>query len=365
MGGDTFHAHIQHQPDGSPHPQDPAEIVAPGVEALGRLYELKLVVAEVQGVLHAQPPADHRPQVPQQRAITVEDPAAFRPAEPLMPVGRQEVDVHGPHVDGEYAQALDGVHTEEDAPFLADPPQGRQVGAIAAGELHGRDGYHPGLAGDGIGDAFNRYPPVFLRNHLELHAARLQAHPGVHVGRKLDVGGDHIVPAAPSQAVGHPAQSLRGIFHKGDFLGRGVDQLGGPAADLLCLLVEIRPHRGVVASFPGVAFHGLRRRAAERSHPRVVQEVIVAGDRKQLPRLADLHTVLPDVGRSAGRPPRGRDHITFQLYPFPALGSTAVPDGKPRFLTGAVTPSEQPCSAPRYADLSPPEASAASRKTTD
>ena len=93
------------------------------------------MLREIPGADHAVPADADRVQPLDQFAADVEDAGPFRAEQPLVPVGRQEVDRRPLHVQRQHAQPLDGIHEEEDAALPAQRADGVEVVAKAAGEL--------------------------------------------------------------------------------------------------------------------------------------------------------------------------------------------------------------------------------------
>ena len=76
-----------------------------------------------------------RPQPVEPIAADIQDARALRPEQPLMAVGREEIDWSAAHVDGQRSEPLDRVDKQCDPAVPAKFDQTVQVVAEAAGEL--------------------------------------------------------------------------------------------------------------------------------------------------------------------------------------------------------------------------------------
>src|SRR6516225_10006393 len=70
-----------------------------------------------------------------QVAANVENAGSLRPQQPFVSVCREKIDRRLPHIDGENAQALNGINKEIDAALPAQTADGIQIIAKAAGKL--------------------------------------------------------------------------------------------------------------------------------------------------------------------------------------------------------------------------------------
>lgn len=205
-----------------------------------------------------------------------EDAGAFGAEEPFVAVGGEGVDVHGADVEGEGAEALDGVDEEEDAEAAADFADGGEVGAVAAEVLDEADGEEAGAAGG----LFDLFEGIKARKPGNADAAGLlQFLPDVVVGGKFFVEGDDAVAGLPGEAEGDGGDAFAGIFDEGDFGGVGVGEAGGGGADAVAGGHPIGVVEGAVeAGVVGHEFHGIGCAAGEGGDGGVVEIDEIFGD---------------------------------------------------------------------------------------
>ena len=267
--------------------QQARNVVCAALEAHGRALE-RVVVFAVRLVIDDVHPPDHeRAGAIDQLAATVEDPRAFGPEHPLVPVRRQIVDVHAAHVDRQHADRLDGVDVEEFVVLATEGADARQVVPLAAGvlDVRERDDARAWLGGGGENLLDGNYPPPLgvglFRNQDQPRAARTRDfHPRVDVGRVFDAGGDDPVAPLPVQPVGDDAHPLAGVLDEGDLVFAGVDDRGGQGAKPLDVGIPGAAEVGLRCRFARMFAHCVGRGTGHRRHTRVVEKVPMPEDRE-------------------------------------------------------------------------------------
>src|SRR5262249_11022521 len=117
--GDVGDANLEQEFQAGAEGSDPGHVRRPALPAAGVRLEGQLDSPEVPGVAYAVPADSYRMQPIDQLPPDVEDGGTFRAEQPLVAVGRQEIDRGLPDVQGEYTQALDGIDEEVHSPLTA------------------------------------------------------------------------------------------------------------------------------------------------------------------------------------------------------------------------------------------------------
>ena len=126
---------------------------------------------EVAAIDHAVPADADRVQPIDQLAADAEDAGALGTEQPLVSVGRQEVDRRALHVERQDAQPLDGIDEEQHAALAAQLADRDQVVAEAAGILDETEADQPRAAVDGGAQIIEEKPAVAAGHAAQLDAA--------------------------------------------------------------------------------------------------------------------------------------------------------------------------------------------------
>jgi hypothetical protein len=148
---------------------------------------------------------------------------------------------------------------------------------VAGEEVHEADGQESGAA-SGFFDAVEG---VVDGQPGDVDAFGFQTPPGVKVGGELFSETDHAVAGLPIETRGDGGDALRGVLHKGDFGGLGVDEAGGGSAKDG---VDIEPfavvETAVLEGIVGEVFHGIDADAREGGDGGMVEVDEVVPDGK-------------------------------------------------------------------------------------
>ena len=90
------------------------QVGAAAFETRGRGGGSPILAVEVADVRHHVPAILVEAQIFQPFAAAIEQGQALWPQHPLVAVGHDEIRLHGLHVEGAGADALDGIDTEQD-----------------------------------------------------------------------------------------------------------------------------------------------------------------------------------------------------------------------------------------------------------
>ena len=224
--GDGRRAELQQQIEAGGEAQEAGHVLRTTFVAGGGGLEIQLDVAVI-AALHDAVPADaDGPQQVEMLAPQVEHTGALRPQQPLVAVGRQEVDRRFLHVQRKDAQALNGVEAQQGPAVACQRDQLVQIRAPSAGISDPTDRQDPRARVAGRRQTVDIDSAVRRLDASRFDAARREVEPRILVGGKLVVERDDVVAFAP----GIP------FSDQGDALGRAVGQryFGGVGADQAC-----------------------------------------------------------------------------------------------------------------------------------
>jgi hypothetical protein len=213
-------------------PGETEDVCGTGLVAASAALELDVRLRHVVGVAHVGPAVDHGLQLFLHFLPHIEDARREGAEQPLVGVGRDEIDVRRRCRKG--AERLDAVHAEKD---LTGPQHAADVGngrPPTGDEMAGGEGDEPGVFVDMRGDVDGTDATELLHfQEPHLHPALGQGHPRVDVRRIVVVVDEDVVGLAEADAVGDEAETERGGAHETDLVGPGADELGGEQAGLL------------------------------------------------------------------------------------------------------------------------------------
>ena len=144
----------------------------------------------------AVPAESQRAEPVEVLAAEVEDAGPLRPQQPLVAVGRQEIDRRFRHVQGKHAQGLNGVDEQQGPPAVDHLGQLVQVLPPAVGVGHPTDADDAGAAVAGGGQALQQAAAVVVSHAANLDAAGGQVQPGILVRGELVVGKTTLSPGS-------------------------------------------------------------------------------------------------------------------------------------------------------------------------
>ena len=271
-GGDVFDAQFEKHTQACTQGDKTGHVVRATFVTCGGRFEVEFDVAEIGGVDNAVP-ADTGGGKPRQAvAADVGDAGTFGGEQPLVAIGSEAVDLGFGDVDREDAQGLDGVEKKQGIMAVGDFGDRVNIAAATVGVADPTDADNArarvAVAGElvEIDVALGGWHPTGF------DAEPFEVHPGVKVRGEFVVERDDVVARLPVDAFGNEIDTGGGVGEQGDFVGVGVDQLGGGGAGLAHLLGPIEPDG--VAFVGGLLAPGTQRflrRARDRRHGGMVE----------------------------------------------------------------------------------------------
>ena len=146
------------------------------------------------GVDHAVPAHAQRAKQIEVLAAEIEDSGPFRPQQPLVAVGRQEVDRRAADVQRKNAQPLDGIQEQQGPPAVDHFRQPVQVLPPTAGVGDPTDADDPRAARRRPGPGVQQTRPSLGGHTADFHAPGDQVQPGILVRGELVVRQDDVIP---------------------------------------------------------------------------------------------------------------------------------------------------------------------------
>ena len=208
-----------------------------------------------------------------------EDAGPFRPEQPLVAIGRQEVDRCMADVQRKDAQSLDGVEEQQGPAAVDQFGQPVQIVPPSAGVGHPTDRDNAGSIVASGGELVEIDRPAQSGDSAGFHAAIGQVQPGILVRGELVGPSDDVITRPPRKPLGHEVDAGRGVAYQGDLLRHGADQLGGGGSQMLDATAPVGVVGGpVVGRVFGPLGQCLPGRPTERRHRSVIEIGPLPGD---------------------------------------------------------------------------------------
>ncbi len=286
-------ARVQQEPQTGAHRVNPRDIGRSAFPALGTRLEPVVDFTEIKTVDDAVPAHANRVQHVDQLRPNPEDANPLRPEQPLVTVGRQEVDRCPSNIEREDAEALNRIDEEVDPALATHRTDRIQVVAKAAGEFDETQRHNPGSCIHRGANIVDGDPAAATRHRAHAYAAMPLIDPWILIRRVFLRREHNIVAFPPWKAFRDPVDAVARILDEGDFGRIGVEELSREPAHFFDAIDPV-PDGGdaVGGEVVGILFDRDDGGSRQRRDGGVVEESPASRHRKLASKLVPIHGML-------------------------------------------------------------------------